>query len=112
MPRTAQAHCVMFPNPPRAYPDLPIRLAEMSPLHRNERSGTLHGLMRVRSFSQDDAHIYCREDQIQAEVLGVIEFLKHVYDVFGFKDVRIELSTKPEKSIGAAEVWQRAESAL
>jgi threonyl-tRNA synthetase len=111
-PMNCPGHCVMFKERPRSYRDLPLRLAEMSPLHRNERSGTLHGLMRVRSFSQDDAHIFCREDQIESEVLGVISFLKHVYDVFGFKNVRVELSTKPEKSIGSAEVWQRAENGL
>jgi threonyl-tRNA synthetase len=111
-PMNCPGHCVMFKERPRSYRDLPIRLAEMSPLHRNERSGTLHGLMRVRSFSQDDAHIFCREDQIESEVLNVISFLKHVYDVFGFKNVRVELSTRPEKSIGSPEVWQRAESGL
>ncbi len=111
-PMNCPGHCVMFKERPRSYRDLPIRLAEMSPLHRNERSGTLHGLMRVRSFSQDDAHIFCREDQIESEVLGVISFLKHVYDVFGFKNVRVELSTRPEKSIGSPEVWQRAENGL
>lgn len=111
-PMNCPGHCVMFKERPRSYRDLPLRLAEMSPLHRNERSGTLHGLMRVRSFSQDDAHIFCREDQIESEVLGVISFLKHVYKVFGFENYRVELSTKPEKSIGSAEVWQRAESGL
>jgi threonyl-tRNA synthetase len=111
-PMNCPGHCVMFKERPRSYRDLPIRMAEMSPLHRNERSGTLHGLMRVRSFSQDDAHIFCREDQVESEVLGVIGFLKHVYDIFGFKDVRVELSTRPEKSIGTAELWTRAEGAL
>src|SRR5579872_3677443 len=111
-PMNCPGHCVMFKERPRSYRDLPIRLAEMSPLHRNERSGTLHGLMRVRSFSQDDAHIFCREDQVESEVLGVISFLRHVYDVFGFKDVRVELSTRPEKSIGTAELWSKSEGAL
>ncbi len=111
-PMNCPGHCVMFRERPRSYRDLPLRLAEMSPLHRNERSGTLHGLMRVRSFSQDDAHIFCREDQIEEEVLGVIEFLQTVYKTFGFENYRVELSTKPEKSIGSAEVWQRAEAGL
>ncbi|HZV03151.1 MAG TPA: threonine--tRNA ligase [Planctomycetota bacterium] len=111
-PMNCPGHCVMFKERPRSYRDLPIRLAEMSPLHRNERSGTLHGLMRVRSFSQDDAHIFCREDQIESEVLGVISFLKHVYAIFGFENYRVELSTKPEKSIGSPEVWARAEAGL
>jgi threonyl-tRNA synthetase len=84
----------------------------MSPLHRNEKSGTLHGLMRVRSFSQDDAHIYCREDQVKDEVQSVMAFLTHVYDLFGFESFRVELSTRPEKSIGSDELWRRAEAAL
>ena len=111
-PMNCPGHCVMFAERPRSYRDLPLRLAEMSPFHRNERSGTLHGLMRVRSFSQDDAHIFCREDQIEGEVRDVIGFLKHVYDIFGFEQVRVELSTRPEKSIGSEEAWKKAETAL
>ncbi|MBI3726292.1 threonine--tRNA ligase [bacterium] len=111
-PMNCPGHCLIFKERPRSYRDLPIRMAEFSPLHRNERSGTLHGLMRVRGFSQDDAHIFCREDQLEQEVLHCIAFLKKVYDTFGFKDVKVELSTRPEKSIGTKELWQKAEGAL
>ena len=94
-----------------SYRDLPLRLAEMGQVHRHEKSGTLHGLMRVRSFTQDDAHIFMLPEQIEDEVEGVIELVDRFYQVFGF-DYHVELSTKPEKSMGSAEMWTQATEAL
>jgi len=91
---------------------LPIRLAEFGSCHRNEPSGTLHGLMRVRNFVQDDAHIFCTEDQIQSEVSTFIDLLFEVYKDFGFEEVIIKLSTRPENRVGSDEVWDKAENAL
>jgi threonyl-tRNA synthetase len=95
----------------RSYRDLPLRLSEMGRCHRNERSGTLAGLFRARQFTQDDAHIYCRPDQIQPEIDGVLELVKSFYVAFGF-DPRFYLSTKPEKGMGDPALWEQAESAL
>ena len=94
-----------------SYRELPIRYAEPGLLHRNEPSGTLHGLLRVRHFIQDDAHIFCTDEQIEQEVLACLEFGFAWYDMFGF-DMRIELSTRPEQRIGTDEMWDRAEAAL
>ena len=96
----------------KSYRDLPLRMAEFGSCHRNEPSGTLHGLMRVRAFTQDDAHIFCTEDQIQPEVSGFIDLLFEVYRDFGFEDVIIKLSTRPEQRVGSDEVWDKAEHAL
>ncbi len=95
-----------------SYRELPLKIAELGLVHRHEKSGVLHGLFRVRQFTQDDAHIYCTQDQVKDEVKKVIALIKRIYDKFGFKDVHLELSTKPEKSVGSAEVWELAEKSL
>jgi threonyl-tRNA synthetase len=95
----------------RSYRDLPLRLSEMGRLHRNERSGTLTGLFRVRQFTQDDAHIYCRPDQLQAEIAGVLELVKEFYRTFGLEPM-FRLATRPEKYLGTPEQWDHAERAL
>jgi threonyl-tRNA synthetase len=94
-----------------SYRELPIKMAELGLVHRHELSGALHGLMRVRNFTQDDAHIYMMPDQIEAEVIKVIELADDIYNVFGFS-YKVELSTKPEKAIGSDEVWEKATNAL
>src|SRR3990172_6087556 len=96
----------------RSYRDLPMRIAELGLVHRHELSGVLHGLFRVRAFTQDDAHIYCTPEQIEGEVIGVIDLTLHLYRAFGFEDWEMELSTRPDKGIGSDEMWERAESAL
>jgi threonyl-tRNA synthetase len=96
----------------RSYRDLPLRMAELGQVHRHEMSGVLHGLFRVRYFTQDDAHIYCTPDQLEDEARDVVRFTHHIYAAFGFTDVHIELSTRPEKSIGSDEMWEKAESTL
>ena len=102
----------MFASQLRSYRDLPLRLADFGALHRNELSGSLTGLTRVRRFQQDDAHIFCRHDQITEEVDNALAFLKEVYGVFGFK-FELELSTRPEeKYLGEIAVWDRAEAQL
>jgi len=110
-PMNCPGHCLMFANSIRSYRDLPLRLADFGVLHRNELSGALSGLTRVRRFQQDDAHIYCREDQIESEVLGALNFMKDVYTIFGMT-YRLELSTRPKKALGDVELWNRAETAL
>lgn len=95
-----------------SYRDLPLRMGELGLVHRFEKSGELHGLIRVRSFTIDDAHIFCLPEQVEDEVVGVIHLLLEVYHAFGFDEYRVELSTQPEKSIGSDEVWRRAEAAL
>uniref|UniRef100_A0A7S1VRI6 Probable threonine--tRNA ligase, cytoplasmic n=1 Tax=Grammatophora oceanica TaxID=210454 RepID=A0A7S1VRI6_9STRA len=110
-PMNCPGHCLMFGNSIRSYRDLPLRLADFGVLHRNELSGALTGLTRVRRFQQDDAHIYCREDQIEQEVLGALDFMKAVYDTFGMT-YKLELSTRPAKALGDMELWDRAEKAL
>ena len=110
-PMNCPGHCLMFANSIRSYRDLPLRLADFGVLHRNELSGALTGLTRVRRFQQDDAHIYCREDQIEQEVIAALEFMKDVYDTFGMS-YKLELSTRPKKALGEVELWNRAESAL
>jgi threonyl-tRNA synthetase len=104
--------CLVFGSTRHSYRELPLRLAEFGQVFRAEREGVLHGLLRVRSFVQDDAHIYCTEEQIVAEVQDVCEAIDELYERFGFEDVRVELSTRPEKSIGTGEQWERAEAAL
>eukprot|EP00554_Chaetoceros_debilis_P007889 CAMPEP_0194077242 /NCGR_PEP_ID=MMETSP0149-20130528/3883_1 /TAXON_ID=122233 /ORGANISM="Chaetoceros debilis, Strain MM31A-1" /LENGTH=780 /DNA_ID=CAMNT_0038758189 /DNA_START=51 /DNA_END=2393 /DNA_ORIENTATION=+ len=110
-PMNCPGHCLMFGNSIRSYRDLPLRLADFGVLHRNELSGALTGLTRVRRFQQDDAHIYCRDDQIEEEVLGALNFMKEVYDIFGMT-YKLELSTRPEKALGEHALWDRAEAAL
>ncbi|HVT16462.1 MAG TPA: threonine--tRNA ligase [Thermoanaerobaculia bacterium] len=111
-PMNCPAACLVFATRLRSYRDLPIRYADFGRLHRYERSGVTSGLFRVRSFAQDDAHIFCAEEQIESELVAAVAMIREVYDVFGFDRVDIEMSTRPEKSIGAAELWQRAESTL
>jgi len=111
-PMNCPAHIQIFNQGLKSYRDLPLRLAEFGSCHRNEPSGTLHGLMRVRNFVQDDAHIFCTEEQILPEVLAFIDLLFQVYRDFGFEDVQIKLSTRPEQRVGSDELWDKAEQAL
>jgi threonyl-tRNA synthetase len=104
--------CLVFGSERRSYRELPLRLAEFGLCTRREREGVLHGLLRVRAFTQDDAHVFCTEDQIVAEVRDITEAIDELYATFGFEDVQVELSTRPEKSIGTDEQWKTAESAL
>ncbi|WP_296061115.1 threonine--tRNA ligase [uncultured Amphritea sp.] len=111
-PMNCPCHVQVFNQGLRSYRDLPLRLAEFGCCHRNEPSGALHGIMRVRGFVQDDAHIFCAEDDIQSEVARFIDFLHEVYADFGFSEVIYKLSTRPEKRVGSDEVWDKAEKAL
>lgn len=111
-PMNCPGHLLIFKSTPRSYRDLPVRMSEFGRVHRHERSGVTHGLFRVRTFVQDDAHIFCTEDQIHREVGLTLEQIFAIYKTFGFEDVRVELSTRPEKSIGSLEVWEKSESAL
>jgi threonyl-tRNA synthetase len=111
-PMNCPCHVQIFNQGLKSYRDLPIRIAEFGSCHRNEPSGTLHGLMRVRNFVQDDAHIFCSEDQIQSEVSSFIDLLFEVYNDFGFADVIIKLSTRPENRVGDDASWDKAEHAL
>jgi threonyl-tRNA synthetase len=110
-PMNCPGHCQLYTLQKHSYRDLPVRYSEPGLLHRNEASGTLHGLLRVRHFAQDDAHIFCTEDQIQDEVAGVLEFAFATYELFGL-EVKLELSTRPDKRIGSDELWDRSEAAL
>ena len=110
-PMNCPGHMLLFGSQLRSYRDLPIRYAESSTLHRDERGGTLHGLLRVKHITQDDAHVFVTEDQIQGEIDSMIEFVRYLYDRFGVV-ARGELSTRPEKRLGTDEQWDRAESAL
>ncbi len=111
-PMNCPCHVQIFNQGLKSYRDLPLRMAEFGSCHRNEPSGTLHGLMRLRSFTQDDAHIFCTEDQIQSEVGTFIELLQTVYADFGFNEIIIKLSTRPENRVGSDEVWDKAEASL
>jgi len=110
-PMNCPGHCVLYAQRARSYRELPLRLAEAGNLHRNELSGTLHGLLRVRHFVQDDAHIYCTPEQVEDEVLGCLDYAFYLYNLLGL-DVHAELSTRPENRLGTEEEWDRAESAL
>jgi threonyl-tRNA synthetase len=105
-PMNCPCHVQVFNQGLKSYRDLPLRLAEFGSCHRNEPSGSLHGLMRVRGFVQDDAHIFCTEEQIQSEVSEFIDFLHAVYADFGFDDLIYRLSTRPEKRVGTDEDWE------
>jgi threonyl-tRNA synthetase len=105
-------HVQIYNDGLHSYRDLPMRMAEFGSCHRNEPSGALHGLMRVRAFTQDDAHIFCTPQQVQAESAAFIELLYKIYADFGFDEVLVMLSTRPEKRIGADELWDQAEAAL
>ena len=111
-PMNCPGHALLYAAELHSYRDLPLRYADFGRLHRNERSGVTHGLTRVRSFSQDDAHIFCTQEQIASEVAGFVAMASESYRVFGFDDVRVVLSLRPEKRVGADEVWDRAEAAL
>jgi len=111
-PMNCPCHVQVFNQGLKSYRDLPLRMAEFGSCHRNEPSGALHGLMRVRNFVQDDAHIFCTEDQIRDEVLAFNELVFDVYNDFGFTDILVKLSTRPEKRVGSDEVWDKAEKAL
>ena len=111
-PMNCPCHIQVYNQGLKSYRDLPLRLAEFGSCHRNELSGVLHGLMRVRGFTQDDAHIFCTEDQVQAEVSRFIDLLHQVYADFGFRKVQVKLSTRPVNRVGSDEVWDKAEAAL
>ncbi|MBV2127545.1 threonine--tRNA ligase [Arsukibacterium indicum] len=111
-PMNCPGHVQIFNQGLKSYRDLPLRMAEFGCCHRNEPSGGLHGLMRVRGFTQDDAHIFCTEDQVQAEVTKCIQMVFDVYSTFGFKDVKVKLSTRPAQRIGSDESWDKAEQGL
>ncbi len=111
-PMNCPGACLVYKSRRRSYRDLPIRLAEFGHVHRHERSGVLHGLFRARAFTQDDAHIYCRQDQVEGEVRAILDLIERFYTRFGFSDVQMKLATRPEKAIGEAAVWDAAESAL
>ncbi len=111
-PMNCPCHVQVFNQGLKSYRELPMRLAEFGACHRNEPSGSLHGIMRVRAFTQDDAHIFCTESQMQDEAAAFIKLTLDVYSDFGFKDIQLKLSTRPEKRVGSDELWDRAEAAL
>jgi len=111
-PMNCPGACLVYASDRHSYRELPLRLAEFGRVSRNEREGVLHGLLRVRAFTQDDAHVYCTEEQIPAEVASICEAIDELYSRFGFDDVHVELSTRPEKSMGSEEQWAKAEAAL
>jgi threonyl-tRNA synthetase len=111
-PMNCPAHVQIYKHGLKSYRDLPLRIAEFGSCHRNEPSGTLHGIMRVRNFVQDDAHIFCTADQIQSEVSDFIDLTFKVYKHFGFENIDIKLSTRPEKRVGSDEMWDKAEASL
>ncbi|WP_150539539.1 threonine--tRNA ligase [Actinobacillus vicugnae] len=111
-PMNCPGHVQIFNQGLKSYRDLPIRMAEFGSCHRNEPSGSLHGLMRVRGFTQDDAHIFCTEDQIESEVTSCIKMVYDIYSTFGFSNIQVKLSTRPENRIGEDTMWDRAEDGL
>ena len=111
-PMNCPFHIMVYNSKQRSYRDLPIRYAELGTVYRYERSGVLHGLLRVRGFTQDDAHIFCRGDQLEEEVIRAVRFAKHFFAAFGFEEYEIYLSTRPEKYVGKLEDWDKAEAAL
>jgi len=111
-PMNCPGGCLVYKTRQHSYREFPMRVAELGLVHRHEASGVMHGLFRVRQFTQDDAHIFCTPDQIEAEIIGVIELTFEIYQAFGFEDFHIELSTKPDKHIGSDEIWETATNAL
>ena len=111
-PMNCPCHVQIFNQGLKSYRDLPLRMAEFGACHRNEPSGALHGIMRVRGFTQDDAHIFCTEEQVKKEAADFIKLTLKVYADFGFSDIAMKLSTRPAKRVGSDELWDRAESAL
>lgn len=110
-PMNCPGHCLIFDSTNRSWRDLPLRLADFGVLHRNELSGALSGLTRVRRFQQDDAHIFCTPDQITKEIEACLDFVQYVYNLLGFT-YEVNLSTRPEKYLGELEVWNKAENSL
>lgn len=111
-PMNCPFHCLLYKDMPRSYRDLPLRWAELGTVYRYERSGTLHGLMRVRGFTQDDAHIFCLPEQLQDEIIGVLDLAERILNRFGFKSFEVMLSTRPKDSVGSDEIWNVATAAL
>ncbi len=111
-PMNCPGGLLVYNSGKHSYREFPMRVAELGLVHRYEASGQMHGLVRVRQFTQDDAHIFCRPEQVESEIIGVIDLIMEIYSAFGFDDYRIELSTKPEKHIGSDEIWDMATSAL
>ena len=111
-PMNCPCHILIFNSQLRSWRDLPMRLAEFGKCHRYEPAATMHGLMRVRGFVQDDAHIFCTEDQIASEVADFCALVKEIYHDFGFDDVKVKFSTRPAKRVGSDEIWDKAEAAL
>ena len=111
-PMSCPGHIQVFNQGLKSYKDLPLKYAEFGVVHRNEPSGTLHGLLRIRAFTQDDAHIFCTSNQIEHEISLLINDIKTIYNKFGFNDLKIELSTRPEKRVGSEEIWDMAEDSL
>ena len=107
-PMNCPGHMLLFGNQLRSYRDLPLRYAESSTLHRNEPTGTLHGLLRVRHVTQDDAHIFCTREQIEDEIFGCLDYAAYLYDLFGM-EARFELSTRPDNKLGTDEEWDFTE---
>jgi threonyl-tRNA synthetase len=111
-PMNCPGGLLVFKNEPHSYRDLPIKLSELGLVHRHEKSGVLHGLFRVRQFTQDDAHVFCTVEQMEDEIIALIDLIAEVYHVFGFDQIKLELSTRPANSIGTDDMWAKAESAL
>ena len=111
-PMNCPSHCLLFGGKAHSYRDLPRRIADFGRLHRYERSGVVTGLTRVRTFSQDDAHIFCTPDQIESEITDLFDFIFEIYDLFAFEDVKVHLATRPEKAMGDPKVWEHAEAVL
>ena len=111
-PMNCPHHCEIFNSSPRSYKDLPLRLAEFGTVYRYEQSGELHGLTRVRGFTQDDAHIFCTHEQITEESLKVTNLILDIYKSFGFENVKLKFSDRPDKRVGSDEVWDQSEKAL
>ncbi len=111
-PMSCPGHIQIYNQGLKSYKDLPIKFAEFGKVHRNEPSGTLHGLMRIRAFTQDDAHIFCTSEQIEKEINKLIKNIYEIYKIFGFEEIKIELSTRPKDRVGSDEIWDKSESAL
>lgn len=111
-PMNCPGCCLIFGSRPHSYRELPLRMAEFGGVHRNEMSGVLHGLLRVRAFTQDDAHVYCTEDQLEAEIGDMLDMTHAIYGAVGFSDIKTRLATRPENAMGDPEAWARAEQAL
>lgn len=110
-PMNCPGHCLLYANQSHSFRDLPLKIADFGALHRNELTGALSGLTRVRRFCQDDAHIFCRPDQLSEEITDCLAFLNSIYDLFGF-EYEMKLATRPDDSIGGDELWEQAETQL